>query len=180
MITINFAGKNYRLLGRLLSVLSVLAALLGMVLIAVIWTAVSIHADAVSLEKKVKELESARQNLAPLLNERARVMKDLTDMSALLELRRFSWIQLLTNIEKAFPIGVSLNSVEFNPRSHALTLDGNAQSPESLRGLIVELERAPVFKEPYLKHQSVDKGSIAFNVVAIYQEHQAAGMASRK
>lgn len=180
MISINFATRNYRLIDRLKTGLAVSNVLLAIGTAVILWTALSLKGEIAALEGKVKEIEAAEEQVRPLLAERDRVVKDLTAMSKLIESRRFSWTQLLTNIETIFPIGVALAKVNYNPREHALVLDGAARSPESLRNLIVGLERSPGFKDPYLKHQSIDKGSISFNVVAFYQAHKAAGVAQGK
>ena len=180
MISINFAGRNYRLLGRMHTGLVVVNVLLVAAAAAILWTALSLHADITAMNKRLKELEAAEEKVRPLLIERDRIVKDLGAMSGFMESRRFSWTRLLTSIEKAFPVGVALDRVEYNPRERALTLDGTARSPESLRNLMVGLEKSAWFKDPYLKHQSIDKGSISFNVVAFYQEQKAAVVAQGK
>ncbi len=180
MISINFAHKNYRFMAWLHAGL-VTGSVIFMVTAAVIvWSALSLRADIALMDNRLKEMSTAEEKLRPLLAERDRVIKDLTSMSALMESRRFSWTRLLTNIESVFPVGAAVARVDFNPRDRVLTLDGVAQSPEALRNLIVGMERSAWFKDPYLKHQLVDKGSIFFNVVASYQEHKAADMVQGK
>jgi hypothetical protein len=34
----------------------------------------------------------------------------------------------------------------------------------------VAMEKFPSFKDPFLKHQSLEKGNITFNVVTVYRE----------
>jgi Tfp pilus assembly protein PilN len=75
---------------------------------------------------------------------------------------------------------VALDRMEYNRKDNSLALEGKARSPESLRNLMVGLEKSASFKDPLLKHQSLDKGNISFNVVALYQEHTAAVVAERK
>jgi Tfp pilus assembly protein PilN len=111
--------------------------------------------------------------MRPVLLEREVLVKNLNAMSGLLESRRFSWTRLLTSIEAIVPIGVAMKNVDFDPRDRVLVLEGTAQSPEALRNLIVGLEQSASFKDPFLKHQSLEKGSISFNVVAVY--HEGAG-----
>jgi Tfp pilus assembly protein PilN len=180
MISINFASKNYPLIARMHAGLVAGNVFLVIATAVIIWTALSLRADVSVMDKKLKALETAEEQVRPLLLEHDRVIKDLSSMSGLLESRRFSWTRLLTDVETVFPAGVALDRMEYKPQDHVLTLDGMAQSPESLRNLMVGLERSAWFREPYLKHQSVDKGSISFNVVASYQEHKAAGVAKRK
>jgi len=70
--------------------------------------------------------------------------------------------------------------VELNPKDFTLTLNGMARSPESLRNLVVAMEKSASFKDPFLKHQSVEKGSISFNVVAVYREDKSRAVARGK
>jgi Tfp pilus assembly protein PilN len=176
MIELNFATRNYRFWNRLRAVFAGASLLLIAAAAAILWSAFSLRSHIADMNQAVGKAETADEQVRPLLAERDRITRDLTAMAVLLESRRFSWTRLFTGIEKAFPTGVALTSVEYNPRTHLLKLDGQAHSPESLRNLMVGLERSPVFREPYLKHQSIEKGHISFHVVAFYQEHKIAGV----
>ena len=92
-------------------------------------------------------------------------------MAGLMEARRFSWTRLLTGLEAAFPVGVALTKLDFNPKERTLVIEGVAQSPEALRNLMVGLEKSTYFRDPLLKHQSVDKGIISFNVASVYTDN---------
>jgi len=115
--------------------------------------------------------------ILPVLQEREQIVRDLTTMAGLMESRRFSWTQLLTSMESAFPTGVALTKFDYHPGEHSLMLEGVASSPEALRNLMVGLEKSGSFRGPLLKHQSIDKGSISFNVVTLYTDHAPAGLA---
>jgi Tfp pilus assembly protein PilN len=180
MIVINFASRDYRRMDRLRSGLVALNVLFAAAAVVILWWAMSLRTDIKAMDGKVKEIGAAEDQVRPLLAERDRVTKDLSAMSGLIESRRFSWTRLLTGIEKSFPVGVALGKIDYNPGDHVLSLDGAAQSPESLRNLMIGLERAAVFREPLLKHQSVEKGSISFNVVVFYQGQTAAGVVPGK
>lgn len=182
MISINFATRNYRRIQQLQRVLIVFILALFVIAGAVVWSTLSLRSGIAAIDERIKELETDQEQFKPILAEREQVIRDLSAMSALMESRTFSWTRLFTRIEHAFPVGVAVAKVEYNRRERMLALEGAAHSPESLTNLMVAFERSHFFKDPYLKHQSVDKGSISFNVVAIYNEHQAAaaGMAARK
>ena len=177
MIAINFATRNFRL-----SALSTKGLLIGSVILALtaaamVWTSVTLRRDNAIMEKKLRDAEAADTEVKPVLAERAQLVKNLTAMSGLLESRRFSWTKFLTSIEAVVPTGVAMKRIDFNPHDGTLSFEGLAQSPEALRNLIVGLERSASFKEPFLKHQSLDKGSISFNVVAIYYGNKNAAVA---
>ncbi len=168
MIAINFAGRNYRLIANIRAGL-ITGSILCMISAAFLaWDAASLRADIAFLEQKLAKLEADDTLVNPILAERDKLARDLTVMSGLLEAKRMPWTRLLTGIEAVVPTGVALQRVELNPRDFLVTLDGTAQSPEDLRNMVVGMEKSRSFKDPYLKHQSIDKGSISFNVVAVY------------
>jgi Tfp pilus assembly protein PilN len=175
LITINFAGTNFRLLMRVRQGLIVTVFLLGTMTGILLWKANSYRVQSSALKQQVGEFTASIEKLRPVMQERQQLVKDLGDMSGMLEARRFSWIHLLTGIEAAFPSGVALTRLEFNARELAVALEGTAQSPEALSGLMIGLQKSRSFKSPLLKHQSMDKGNLSFNVAVTYQEHLAAG-----
>jgi Tfp pilus assembly protein PilN len=170
MIKINFASRNYRLIGRIQSTLIAGNIILVLIVAGMLWTAMSLRANISFMDRKIQELEAVDAQARPEILEREQLVKDLTAMSGLMESRKMSWTRLLTSIEAVVPVGVALKHVEFNPKDSTLTLNGMARSPESLRNLIVAMEKAAPFKSPSLKHQSLEKGSISFNVVTVYRE----------
>jgi Tfp pilus assembly protein PilN len=175
LITINFAGTNFRLLMRLQQGLLLIVVLLGITTGILIWKANSYRVQSAVLTQQVREFTASIEKLRPAMQERQQLIKDLGDMAGLLDARRFSWTRLLTGIEATFPSGVALTRLEFNRRELGVALEGMASSPESLSNLMIGLQRSNSFRSPLLKHQSIDKGNISFNVAITYQEHLAAG-----
>lgn len=180
MITINFACRNYRLVGRIRTGLNAGSIFLAILTAVMLWTIVSFRAEVPTMDRTLRELEAADEQVRPVIQEREQLVKDLTAMKGLMESRKISWTGLLTSIEAVVPKGVALNHVAFNPKDSSLMLDGVALSPESLRNLVVGLEKTASFKDPFLKHQSLEKGSISFNVVAVYRENTRPAVAQGK
>jgi Tfp pilus assembly protein PilN len=180
MITINFASRNYRLIARIRSGLIAGSVFLIAITAGMLWTTASLRANVISMDRNLQELTAADQQAGPALLERERLVKDLTAMSGLMEARKISWTRLLSNIEAVVPVGVALKHVEFSPKDSTLTLSGTARSPESLRNLVVAMEQSASFKAPFLKHQSLEKGNISFNVVAVYREDKSSAVAQGK
>ena len=174
MIMVNFAGRNYRFAERLSAALAAMIVLLAAVLTIQVWDFMDSRAARAALEQKLKQQSDREEQLRPILLERARIVSDLTAMAGLMEAKHFSWTRLLTGLEKVFPVGVALTKLDFNSKERALVIQGVAQSPEALRNLMVGLESSADFKDPQLKHQSVDKGIISFNVTSFYVENSAA------
>ena len=177
MIRINFASRNYRLMAGVRTGLIAGSIVLGLVMAGMIWATISQRAEISRLDKKLKEAEAAEETVRPLLNEREQLVRDLSAMSGLMESRNFSWTRLMTVLEEVVPRGVALTHAEFNSKERTVILSGMAQSPEALRTMVVGLERSAAFKDPLLKHQSLEKGNISFNVVAIYLEARGAAVA---
>jgi Tfp pilus assembly protein PilN len=180
MIKINFASRDYRLIERIRSALIAGIIILAAITAGMLWTTLSLRANISFMDRKIQELEAADAQARPEILEREQLVKDLNAMSGLMESRKMSWTKLLTNIEAVVPVGVALKHVEFNPKDSTLTLNGMARSPESLRNLVVSMEKAAPFKSPSLKHQSLEKGSISFNVVAVYREDNSPVVAQGK
>jgi Tfp pilus assembly protein PilN len=177
MIAINFATKNYRLVALVMKGLIIGIVILMLTASTMLWMGFTLRRESAIMDKKMKDAELADAEVKPVLAERGQLIKNLSAMSGLLESRKFSWTRFLTNIETVVPTGVAMKRIDFNPHDGTLSLDGVAQSPEALRNLIVGLERSASFKEPFLKHQLLENGSISFNVVAIYYSNKIAAVA---
>jgi hypothetical protein len=137
----------------------------------------ALRAESTVMQQNLKEAESADKQVKSVLEEREQLARDLNAMSGLMDARKFSWARLLSSIETVVPVGVALKKVEFNPRDNTLALDGMAQSPESLRDLVVGLENR---LRSRIRFGSVSKRGASFNVVAVYHEQKSAGLAQGK
>lgn len=180
MIVINFASIDFRRLSRVYSGLAVMLVLLFAATATMVWMDMGCSRDISSMNERLNALAAAHEQMKPLLLERERLEKDMSVMSGLMESRSFSWTRLLTDIETVFPVGVALSRLEFNPRDRTLVFDGKAQSPESLRNFMIGMEKSRSFRDPLLKHQSVEQGSNTFNVVAFYSGDKIPGVAVGK
>jgi Tfp pilus assembly protein PilN len=180
MMTINFASRNFRLAAGMTRALIAGSVILAIGAAGLLVKNASLRADSSIMQRKLEDAKAADEQVKAELVEREQLARDLGAMSGLVEARKFSWTKLLSSIEAVVPVGVALKNVVFNPKDQTLALDGTAQSPESLRNLVVGFEKSPSFREPFLKHQTLDKGSISFNVVAVYHEQKSAVVAQGK
>jgi Tfp pilus assembly protein PilN len=180
MININFASRNFWLIRRVQCALIAGAVVLVAIMAMMLWTTMKLRADISIMDRKIQDLMAANAQTRPEILEREQLVKDLTAMSGLRESRKISWTKLLTSIEAVVPVGVALKHVDLNPKDLTLTMNGIARSPESLRNLVVAMEKAAPFKSPSLKHQSLEKGNISFNVVAVYREDKSPAMVGGK
>jgi len=153
------------------------AVILALVAVAMVWESASLRRDLSEMKQKLAAAEAQDKQVKFTLLEREQLMKDLNAMSGLVEARKFSWTLFFTSLEAAVPTGVALKNVTLSPKDRTLSIEGMAQSPEALRDLMVGLEKSTSFTKPLLKHQSLEKGTLSFNVVAVYHEYKNAGMA---
>ncbi len=180
MISINFASNDFRAALRIARAFVAGSVILACITAGMVWKGISLRASAAAMQERLKETEISDEQMRSLLAEREQLVKDLTTMSGLMDARKFSWTRLLSSIEAVVPQGVEFKKVEFNPNDRTLSVDGMAQSPEALRNLIVGFEKSVTFTAPFLKHQSLEKGILSFNVVAVYKEDKGTGSVSRK
>lgn len=165
----NFATRDYRLSARIVAGLAAASAVLLLVFLGIAITALTGRSEGATLDRQVADLAGRTEKLQAVLNERDRLLKELGNMTALMESRHFSWTSLLTSIEQVFPAGVALDRLQCNIKERSLLLDGRAQSPESLRNLVIGLERSPAFSDSQLRHQSVERGVISFTIGVRYR-----------
>ena len=176
-VTMNFASVNYRFLGRVRTGLVLTTVALLVTAIVLIAQTRSQRDRAADRERELAELAASLEKMKPAIEERERLVKNLSAMSALLEARKFSWVRLLTGLESSFPAGVALNALSIEPKGNVLSLEGTASSPEALSSLMIGLQNSRSFRSPKLKRQSLDKGNLEFHVDVVYQDAPA-GVAS--
>jgi len=175
LVTINFAETDYRLRNRITAAFFICCFLLAVSLGMMLTTARDMKSRIAAIDGRIGGLTAQEEKVRPILVEREQLVRDLSAMSGLLDARRFSWTRFLTGIETVVPVGVALSRIDFNTRDRVINVEGSALSPEALRNLMVGLEQSRSFGDPLLKHQSMDKGSILFNVAASYHENTASG-----
>ncbi len=83
MIQINFASRNYRLIGRIQSALIAGIIILVAITAGMLWTIMSLRANISFMDRKIQQLEAAEALARPEMLEREQLVKDLTAMSGL-------------------------------------------------------------------------------------------------
>jgi Tfp pilus assembly protein PilN len=179
MIAVNFSGTDYRLVGRVRAVLFAAAAMLVICAAVLAGLGASYRSKTAAVMEEVRAVQASGEKMLPALQEREQLAQNLGQMASLVEARRLSWTRLLTAIEDVFPSGVALDRLEFDPRERVVDLEGEARSPEALSALMIGLQRTEVLKNPLLKRQSMEKGTLTFHVTVNYQETLATGSVPR-
>jgi Tfp pilus assembly protein PilN len=168
IITVNFATVRHDLIASLRAALFACSAALLLLLVLLLVRGASYRTRAAGLEKQVAELAVLEEKARPAIEEREQLLKNLNQMSQLVEARRASWTSLLSAVESAFPAGVALNRIEIDPPKRIVSLEGAARSPEALSSLMIGLQRAVQLKNPLLKSQSMEKETLSFHVTVNY------------
>lgn len=176
MIEVNFAATDYRFVARIRTVLFAVILLLGLTTAGMALRTSTHRQQAAAMEQKISELAASQEKLRPVIEERERLVKDLSGMGALVAARSFSWTGFLTAIEEVFPPGVALQQLDFNTQDRSMSLEGIAHSPEALSSLMIGMQRTRMLRNPVLKHQSMEKGILSFNVAVTYQEPPVTGV----
>ncbi len=96
--------------------------------------------------------------------------------------QKFSWTQLLNDLETAVPPRISIESVTLDFRNSSIALSGAALTLKDLSALVNGLEQHPAFQHIVLSNHKVQKKKdqkrkfsfIAFSLAVIYQPGEAA------
>jgi Tfp pilus assembly protein PilN len=168
-IALYFASTDHALVARVRSMLLGAAVALGVLAVFLLLLGAFYRSRTAEIAKQVASLKSSEETVRSAMQERERLVRNLGEMSSLVDARRFGWTRLLTAIEKGFPSGVALSKLQYDPREHTVSLEGTAHSPEALSSLMIGLQRTEILKNPQLKRQSLEKGTLSFHVTVNYQ-----------
>lgn len=89
----------------------------------------------------------------------AAIQQDVVFVNQLAEKRRFSWTQLLHDLEEAFPAGTSIGKIQRDAKASTISIDGHAASMGELQALMTRLQTRPAFRQPVLHHHHVADSS---------------------
>lgn len=123
------------------------------------------------------QLEQDQLTLSP--EQIAVIQQDVGFVNQLAEKRRFSWTQLLHDLEEAFPAGTSIGKIQRDAKASTITVDGHAASMGDLQALMTRLQTRPAFRQPVLhQHQLADsthsdgggeRTTVAFSLTVVYR-----------
>lgn len=169
MLSLSFATTDHALIARVRAVLAGIAVLLTILAAVQLVVGASYRSRMAEASQQAAALEASEESVRPALQEREQLVRNLSEMASLVEARQFGWTRLLSAVEDAFPSGAALNRLEFDPRERSVSLEGTALSPEALSSLMIGLQKTNMLKNPLLKRQSMEKGTLSFHVTVNYQ-----------
>jgi len=96
--------------------------------------------------------------------------------------QKFSWTQLLNDLETSVPANISMESVTLDFRNSSIALSGAALTLEDLSALVNGLEQHPAFQHLVLSNHKLQKKKdqtrkfdfIAFSLTVTYQPGEPA------
>jgi Tfp pilus assembly protein PilN len=96
--------------------------------------------------------------------------KEIEFANQLIEKRSFSWTRFLTELERAIPQRIAVNSIRLDPSNATIMLTGSARALEDVTTLTVTFQDHPQFKEPVLgQHRIMATGLVEFDLSLRYR-----------
>jgi Tfp pilus assembly protein PilN len=162
----------------------VIILLAGIIGVAILW-------DISRVWLAWQEVESMESALAQVVDRDRELLKeaqqegiDLSDAALhllpkeiefanqLIEKRGFSWTKFLTELERAIPQRIALNSIRLDPGNSTIMLTGSAKALEDVTTLTVTFQDHPQFREPVLgQHRDMNNGLVEFDLSIKYRNH---------
>ena len=132
------------------------------------WNRQTIEQEATRYESAAARTEAFNQQLSAQLEREhltltaaqiTAIQEDVVFINQLAEKRRFSWTQLLHDLEGAFPAGTSIGKIQRDAKASTITVDGQAAGMQELRALMTRLETSPAFRQPVLHQHQLEASS---------------------
>ena len=124
------------------------------------------------VQDRDRELLKEAQQEGIDLSEAALVVlpKEVEFANQLIEKRNFSWTKFLTELERAIPPRIAVNSIRLDPANATIMLTGSAKALEDVTSLTVTFQDHPQFREPVLgQHRDMGNGLVEFDLSIKYR-----------
>ncbi len=164
-LQINFASGTYHLKRRLASWLTI-ACLVGGVFECGLLYHYFVLANQVSQNEKRLVVLPLAAHPADLIA----LKKQVRDMNMVLHQHAFLWSELLTDMEKIVPSGISLRAFKPQGITDQIEIEGETRTVENLVAFLRALETSPSFSKTFLlKQQETKEGTLTFTLRCYYQ-----------
>lgn len=160
-------------------VIMLLAGAIGLAMLWDISRAWLVWQDVQSMESALNQvqerdrelLKDAQQEGIDLSEAALLVLpKEIDFANQLIEKRSFSWTRFLTELERAIPQRIAVNSIRLDPANATIMLTGSARALEDVTTLTVTFQDHPQFKEPVLgQHRDMSNGLVEFDLSLRYR-----------
>ncbi len=124
------------------------------------------------------QLEQGRLTLSA--EQLTDIQQEVRFVNQLAEKRRFSWTQLLHDLEETCPPGIAIGKIQRDAHTGTMMVNGHAASMGELQALMSQLQTRPAFRHPVLHHHQFadssspegaaerDGGRVEFSVTVEY------------
>ena len=160
-------------------VIMLLAGAIGLAMLWDISQAWLVWQDVESMESALNQvqdrdrdlLKEAQQEGLDLSEAALQVLpKEIEFANHRIEKRSFSWTRFLTELERAIPQRIAVNSIRLDPANATIMLTGSARALEDVTTLTVTFQDHPQFKEPVLgQHRVMASGLVEFDLSLRYR-----------
>jgi hypothetical protein len=115
-----------------------------------------------------------------LLNQQVTAQLEQGRLTQLAQKRRFSWTQLLHDLEETCPPGIAIGKIQRDAHAATMMISGHAASMGELQALMSQLQTRSAFRRPVLHHHQLadssspegaaerDGGRVEFSVTVEY------------
>lgn len=138
-----------------------------------VWQEIQSMESALSqVQNRNRELLKEAQREGLDLSEAALQVlpKEIEFANHLIEKRSFSWTRFLTELERAIPQRIAVNSIRLDPANATIMLTGSARALEDVTTLTVMFQDHPQFKDPVLgQHRVMGNGLVEFDLSLRYR-----------
>jgi type IV pilus assembly protein PilN len=166
-LTINLATRVYINAKRLNISIAIALTLLVLLLAFNISTIATGFGELSRLQKETAALETVKgaKSAVPEKEYQA-LLARIKFANDIIAKKTFNWLLLLDKLEGTVPDGVSLDSIDPDPKGAGLKLAGVARGFGNVRKFLENLEDSKFFTEIYLVSQSIgtNQKGIGFNI----------------
>ncbi len=179
VFAINLSSRYRWYLAPARLVIMLLAGVIGLVMLWdisqtwLVWQEIQSMESALSqVQNRHRELLKEAQREGLDLSEAALQVlpKEIEFANHLIEKRSFSWTRFLTELERAIPQRIAVNSIRLDPANATIMLTGSARALEDVTTLTVMFQDHPQFKDPVLgQHRVMGNGLVEFDLSLRYR-----------
>ncbi len=124
------------------------------------------------------QLEQGRLTLSA--EQLTDIQQEVRFVNQLAQKRRFSWTQLLHDLEETCPPGIAIGKIQRDAHAATMMISGHAASMGELQALMSQLQTRSAFRRPVLHHHQLadssspegaaerDGGRVEFSVTVEY------------
>ncbi|MBS0169835.1 MAG: PilN domain-containing protein [Nitrospira sp.] len=179
LFTINLSSRYRWYLAPARLVIMILAGAIGVAIFWdmsqawLVWQEVqSMETALAQVQERDRELLKEAQHEGLDLSDAALQLlpKEIEFANHLIEKRSFSWTRFLTELERAIPQRIAVNSIRLDPTNSTIMLTGSARALEDVTTLTVTFQDHPQFKDPVLgQHRVMGNGLVEFDLTLRYR-----------